>query len=286
MRSVRNALIFGSFAVVSSLALARIHPFGDAGLYAAKGAGTPMMGNSQVPPDVRAILVEKCADCHSSQTRAPIYGRFAPVSWLMERDITRGRRAMNLSSWNSYPDDQQQTLAAKIAQETKTHEMPLLQYRMIHWNARVTNAEFRTLAQWAHASSGSSSTEPDQQYGEGDPVRGQDLFERRCTGCHSLTENHQGPRLQGVYGRKSGSVTGYAYSAPVKGSQVVWDEQSLEQWLTDPDAFLPGNNMDFLISRPQERRDIISYLKRLSSRDKYNLAPQVEPPARGGDGAG
>ena len=105
-----------------------------------------------------------------------------------------------------------------------------------------------------------------EQAGEGDPVRGKELFEKRCTGCHSLTQNHQGPRLQGVYGRASGSISDYEYSPTLKKSQIVWGENSLEQWLTDPDAFLPGNNMDFLVSRPQERQDIISYLRQMSGK--------------------
>ena len=80
---------------------------------------TPILNHSQVPPEVRAILVAKCADCHSTQARAPLYGRFAPASWLMERDIVEARKAMNLSLWDTYSADQQQTLAAKIVQETK-----------------------------------------------------------------------------------------------------------------------------------------------------------------------
>jgi cytochrome c len=52
----------------------------------------------------------------------------------------------------------------------------------------------------------------------------------------------------------------------LKKSHIVWDEKSLGQWLTDPDAFLPGNNMDFLVSRPQERQDIISYLRQTTGK--------------------
>jgi cytochrome c len=265
IKPIRSALA-GLIGVGASLVLARVHPFGDAGLYAAKGAETPILNNSQVPAEVRAILAEKCADCHSSQTRAPVYGHFAPVSWLMERDITRGRDAMNLTLWDRYSVDRQQTLAAKIAHETNAHEMPLPQYRLIHWNARVNDAETRTLTSWAHASSGSSGSELNRQAGEGNPVRGKELFEKRCSGCHSLTQNRQGPGLQGVYGLVSGSVADYAYSQTLKKSRIAWDETSLEQWLTDPDAFLPGNNMDFLVPKLQERQDIIGYLRQTSGR--------------------
>ena len=224
------------------------------------------MDRTSVPPAVHAILAGKCADCHSLTTRAPIYGRFAPVSWLMESDIVRGRAAMDLSQWDSLSRAQQQTFSAKIVQETKSHEMPLAQYRMIHWNSRVSSSELRTLSDWARGASTLGSNGAGESGGEGDPLRGKALFEKRCTGCHSLTENREGPRLQGVYGRITGTAMGFAYSPALKNSRMVWDDASLEKWLTDPDAFIPGNNMDFLVARPQERRDIISYLRQASGK--------------------
>jgi len=102
--------------------------------------------------------------------------------------------------------------------------------------------------------------------GAGDPTRGAALFDKRCTGCHSLTQNHQGPRLQGVYGRTSGSIADYAYSQALKKSNVLWDQTTLDKWLSDPDAFIPGNEMDFLVSKPQERLDLIAFLKQASGK--------------------
>jgi cytochrome c len=260
----RTALICVGIASVASFALARIHPFGDAGLYAAKSAETAIVNNAKVPPGARMILVKKCVDCHSNQTQAPFYGHFAPVSWLMERDIVEARKAMNLSLWDTYSADRQQTLAAKMVQETKSDEMPPVQYRMIHWNARIADADLRIFSQWAHGSqvmqAGTAVA------GQSDPTRGKALFEKRCTGCHALTQNHEGPQLQGVYGRTSGTVVNFAYSAALKKAQIVWDEKSLDKWLTDPDAFIPGNDMDFLVSNLQERRDLISYLKQSSGK--------------------
>ena len=98
----------------------------------------------------------------------------------------------------------------------------------------------------------------------GDPTRGKALFEKRCTGCHALTENRQGPRLQGVYGRDSGSVADFSYSAALKKSHIVWDDQSLDRWLNDPDLFVPGNEMDFLVPNAQDRQDLIAFLKQSS----------------------
>ena len=108
MRRTRAAFLGCVIALTTSLLLGRTHPFGDAALYAARsaagGAPAPMMEHSSVPPAVQATLAAKCADCHSLQTRPVIYGRFAPVSWLMERDILEGRKQMNFSLWNTYID--------------------------------------------------------------------------------------------------------------------------------------------------------------------------------------
>jgi cytochrome c len=246
--------------VAASLLLAHVHVFGDAGLSGAQAAQAPIPERAPIPSDARAILIAKCADCHSTQTHAPIYSYFAPISWLMERDIVEGRKHMNLSQWDSYSADQQQTFAAKIVQETKSHDMPLPQYQMIHWNTRITDADVRVFSQWAHG----SSTPPDPfapATVDGDPLRGGALFEKRCTGCHSLTTNREGPILQGVYGRTTGSVFAFPYSAALKNAHIEWNDQSLDKWLADPDAFLPGNNMDFLVAKPQERKDIIAYFK-------------------------
>lgn len=264
MRRVRIALICCGLGLAVSLLLARVHPFGDAGLYAGGSAEAVVMNDAQAPAEVRMMLVEKCADCHSMQTHAPFYGHFAPVSWLLERDVVEARKAMNLSLWESYSADQRQTLVAKMVQETKAHAMPPVQYRMIHWNARMTDAELTVLGRWAH---GLQAAGAGVGVGEvGDPVRGETLFEKRCTGCHALTANKEGPRLQGVFGRISGTVAGFAYSSALKKAQVVWDEGSLEKWLTDPDAFIKGNDMDFLVAKQQERRDLISYLRQSSGK--------------------
>jgi cytochrome c len=262
-----------ALALAASLLLARVHPFGDAGLYGAKAAQAPqppqasLMDHSSIPPAARGILIAKCADCHSTQTHTPFYGHFAPISWLLERDIVEARKHMNLSQWDTYSADQQQTLIAKIVQQTKSHEMPLPQYRMIHWNSRITNSDIQTFTQWAHNPplAAADTTAPADSTAatasDGDATRGQAVFEKRCTGCHALDTNREGPRLQGVYGRAAGSVPGFPYSGALRQAHVVWNDQSLEKWLTDPDSFIAATNMDFRVVKPQERKDLISFLQ-------------------------
>jgi cytochrome c len=259
----RKAAIWAVFACVASFALARIHPFGNAGLYATAPAETPILAHSNVPESVRSMLVEKCADCHSTRANAPLYGRFAPISWLLERDIVHARKAMNLSKWDTYSAEEQQNLLAQIAHEASARKMPPAQYRMIHWNARITDADVAELSRIVH---GANATLGASATSAADPVRGKMLFEKRCTGCHALTQNHEGPRLNNVYGRTSGTVDDFSYSSALKKAHIEWNDQSLDKWLTDPDAFIPGNEMDFLVARPDDRRDLISYLRQNAGR--------------------
>jgi cytochrome c len=102
---------------------------------------------------------------------------------------------------------------------------------------------------------------PAQTQPFGDAARGKEIFERRCTGCHTLDQNREGPMLRNVFGRTAGSVKGFEYSEALKKSQLVWDEQTLEKWLSNPDELVPGNNMGFRMAKPQERQDLIRFLR-------------------------
>ena len=95
----------------------------------------------------------------------------------------------------------------------------------------------------------------------GDPIRGKDLFEKRCGGCHSLDADKEGPRLRNVYGRQASSISSFKYSDALKGAQFTWDQNSLDKWLTDTESVIPDNDMDFHVSKADERADIIEYLR-------------------------
>ena len=85
----------------------------------------------------------------------------------------------------------------------------------------------------------------------------------RCQACHvaNQPQNRVGPSLQGLFGRQAGSVPGFNYSEANKKSGVTWDEATLDQYLTDPKAYMPGNKMAFPgLKKPEERADVIAYL--------------------------
>lgn len=93
----------------------------------------------------------------------------------------------------------------------------------------------------------------------GDPVRGRVVYQA-CMACHSLDDDDVGPRHRGVVGRAAGLVPGYAYSPALRHSGLVWDAATLDRWLTNPQALVPGAKMFFTLPSPQDRADVIAYL--------------------------
>ena len=96
---------------------------------------------------------------------------------------------------------------------------------------------------------------------ESDAAAGRTVFEKRCTGCHALDHEKEGPRLAGVVGRQAGTISTFTYSDAVKKSAVVWTEALLDKWLTDPETVIPDNDMSFRLNNPVERAAVIAFLK-------------------------
>lgn len=101
---------------------------------------------------------------------------------------------------------------------------------------------------------------------DADPERGAQLYESRCIGCHSLDANRVGPMHRGVYGRRAGTVPGFDYSPALKKAALVWDAATLDRWLTNPQALVPGQRMNFRVSAERDRADIIAFLRRESGK--------------------
>jgi cytochrome c len=97
-----------------------------------------------------------------------------------------------------------------------------------------------------------------------DAAHGEEIYNSRCVACHSPDANRVGPKHRGVVGRTAGTVPDFNYSKAVKGSGVVWNEETLDKWLTNPQAFIPGQRMNFKVADPADRADLIAYLKTLT----------------------
>ncbi len=233
-------------------------------MVATDAPSTLLLEHALIPVEVKSVLRQKCADCHSTQTRWPAYARFAPASWFMESDITEAREQMNLSQWESLPDEEIVLLRAEIAGVARAHTMPPLQYRLAHSDVAITDDDIKLLRDWARGEvvgklGVSESTPADA--GLGDAGRGKQVFASRCAGCHTLDQHREGPKLAGVFGRTSGTAPGFIYSFALKKAALKWDEQSLDKWLADPNAAVPMNNMYFHVAKAEQRRNLIAYLK-------------------------
>ena len=114
----------------------------------------------------------------------------------------------------------------------------------------------------------------------GDPGRGAKVFQA-CAACHSVKpdEHMTGPSLAHIWERKAGSAADFLrYSDAIKSANIVWTQGTLDKWLADPNALVPGTSMTFPGLRAVgDREDVIAYLKAVS---------EGKDPAAGGRGPG
>lgn len=100
-------------------------------------------------PQTADLARRACYDCHSNQTTWPWYSNIAPVSWLIRRDVSRGRRHLNFSQW-----DQPQRHAKDVAEQLREGEMPPWYYVPMHASARLNDQEKQALIAGAEKSLG------------------------------------------------------------------------------------------------------------------------------------
>ena len=146
MKSMKLSSGITFAAAVAVAALSLIHPWGD--LHADASAEHAVLAGSNVPNEVRTVITQKCGDCHSNNTRWPLYSRVAPSSWLVEHDVHEGREHLNLSSWEHYSIDNRIDLLGKMSSQLRQGKMPLKQYLLLHPEARLSEAERKLIVDW------------------------------------------------------------------------------------------------------------------------------------------
>ena len=114
-------------------------------------AGSPMLVGAQIDPQVMAIFERSCQDCHSENTYYRWYNYVAPFSWLVENDVSGGRRHLNFTDWNTYSLTRRERLLSEIANQVKDRDMPVVQYTIIHRDAKLSDAEIQAVFQWTQA---------------------------------------------------------------------------------------------------------------------------------------
>jgi hypothetical protein len=108
------------------------------------GAGDPI-----APRKVQWILRRSCYDCHSTESRWPVWAYVAPMSWRVVADVERARTLLNFSDWGAYDTLTQRIMRLNVNRVTATHKMPLWYYLTLHPDARMSPADRVALAAWA-----------------------------------------------------------------------------------------------------------------------------------------
>ena len=97
----------------------------------------------------------------------------------------------------------------------------------------------------------------------GDAARGEARFQD-CAACHKLEAgaNNVGPSLHGIFARKAGEIADFRYSPAMKRSGIVWTPETLEKFISDPQAMVPANRMPYAgMASADDRADLIAYLQ-------------------------
>lgn len=101
-----------------------------------------------------------------------------------------------------------------------------------------------------------------------DVGKGKKVF-NKCKACHAIKKPKKkvGPHLVGIFGREAGTTKGFKYSKAMKASKVVWDDASLDKYLTKPKKFMKGTKMAFPgLKKPADRANVIAYMKSVAAK--------------------
>jgi hypothetical protein len=110
-----------------------------------------IQANSQIPPEVSAIMARACQDCHSHETRWPLYSYVEPVSWFLVDHVNDGRKHLNFSEWAAYEPKRMRKKLQEMSEEVEKGAMPLKSYLLLHPEARLSPEDIRKLGEWTAA---------------------------------------------------------------------------------------------------------------------------------------
>jgi len=131
---ISSYLLIGLFVLIQLMPVDRTNP--------------SEIADSEIPDEVKTILMAKCYDCHSNESHWPWYSYIAPVSWWVADHVHDGRRHVNFSIWDTYSSDKQEEKLGETYDEILDEFMPLKSYLITHPDAKVTEDEFTTIELW------------------------------------------------------------------------------------------------------------------------------------------
>ena len=111
----------------------------------------PIARHLTVPSEVASILDRACRDCHSNETRWPLYAYLAPLSWQVAEHVANGRQELNLSEWGTYDNDTALDLLTVMCRQVRSRAMPLPSYTRLHRDARLSDDDIARVCAWTSA---------------------------------------------------------------------------------------------------------------------------------------
>jgi hypothetical protein len=143
------------------------------------GTNPPERFDIGAPPEVAAIMRRACFDCHTNETKWPLYARMAPGSWLMARDVHNGRNHLNLSHWADSDEEERQSDKENCWEQIESGAMPPWFYIYpLHLGAKLSAADKATLKDWLMKDAGKKKeeavAEKDEGSKEGDDRKAED----------------------------------------------------------------------------------------------------------------
>lgn len=103
-----------------------------------------------MPSNIQNLFKNSCYDCHSNNTHYPWYNKIQPVSWFLENHIKDAKSELNLSEFGTYSKRRQKSKLKSIVNQVKDNEMPLLSYRLIHSDAKLSESDKKILISWVN----------------------------------------------------------------------------------------------------------------------------------------
>ena len=147
MKHIIIMFLLGGASMVL-LASVLVHPDGPV---KATQSNEPLLAGAEIDPAVKTMLEKSCQNCHSEKTDWPIYSYIAPMSWLVEGDVSQARAHMNLSRWSDYSLEEKEQLLASIGAMVRSGTMPPARYTAIHAGAKLSAEDSARIYEWAHA---------------------------------------------------------------------------------------------------------------------------------------
>ena len=151
MKPVRSRLFRHLLLVLAVLAIAAQFIRPARNLSAAPPGADDLTVMHPPPAEVKAVLARACFDCLSDNTRYPWYANVQPVAWWLAHHVNEGKRHLNFSDFGSLPAVRQYRKLGGVINVLKKHEMPLSSYTLIHTDARLTDAQTKSLTDWVTA---------------------------------------------------------------------------------------------------------------------------------------